>query len=140
MKKNNKKNLIFLIAIVIVSGSISFNMKSNGENQKKIEEIPKPVKTQVAKHEFVYTKLDYIGIVSSKEYIKYSFEISGKIDEIFVQKGQFVEMGESLFEIDRSNLEYALESGTLKFNQSLIELEKAKENMNSIKDNFDKFI
>lgn len=75
------------------------------------QEIPveqgRPVKTMVVEETEEPVDLEYFGVVDSKDLKKYSFKVSGKLNRIYQQKGQKVEKGQLLAELDKTDLQFA---------------------------------
>jgi len=69
---------------------------------------PAPAKTVSviqARAETYATGIDYIGVVQPKEIHNYAFLTGGKIAEIYVEKGDYVQTGEPLAKLDTVQLE-----------------------------------
>lgn len=137
MIQNNKK---YIVLFVVITAIIAIGWSNNGRLEKEngLEDVLKPVKVAESKVEVVTTKLDYIGVVNSEDFIQYSSEVSGKINKIFVKNNQNVKSGDALFEVDKTQVALLLESSELKLEQSLQVMENAKENKELVKTKLDR--
>lgn len=70
----------------------------------------KPVKVTVVEEKGEPVNLEYFGVTDSKDLKKYSFKVSGKLNRIYVEKGQKVEKGQILADLDKTDLNFALEA------------------------------
>lgn len=124
---------IFLLLIFLLM-SFSGCTKTNANDAKEV--LKKPIRVEVAINEEITETLDYIGIVTADEYIKYSSKIPGEIREIFVEKDQRIRKGDKLFAVDDSDLKVLQSSCKLKLNQSKSLLKKAEEMYMFADDNY----
>lgn len=118
-----KLSIFLLLIFSVMSSTGCTNVDTN--NAKEI--LKKPVRVEVAINEEITETLDYIGIVTADEYIKYSSKVPGKIRKIFIHKDQRIEKGDKLFAVDDSDLKVLQSSSKLKLNQSKSLLKKAEE-------------
>jgi multidrug efflux pump subunit AcrA (membrane-fusion protein) len=70
----------------------------------------RPVKTVTVKEEIRPKLLSYIGIVKPEELKKLSYKSSGKIGKVYVEEGEFVKKGQILAELDKRDLQLAMEA------------------------------
>jgi RND family efflux transporter MFP subunit len=82
--------------------------------------------------------LEYIGIVDSKEIVKYSFKTPGKIEKVYVEKGQKVSMGDPLAKLDEQELKFALDAASASLKAAEFQVVQTKEAYNYDKDNLKK--
>ena len=69
--------------------------------------------------------LDYIGIVNANNLKKKSFKSSGKLEKIFVQKGQKISIGEPLVALDTEDLEFAVRAAKAQLENAQAQYNKA---------------
>lgn len=148
----NKTLLIcsLFLSIAILSGC----GKSDSE---KTNTKTYPVKTLEVKDESYPISLEYEGITGGSEVRKLSFKSSAKISKIYVSKGQHVKKGDKLIELDKSDLNIAMEASksqmdtdSAQYNKSVngaqqedinkaeIAVKNSEENYNYYKDLYDK--
>ncbi len=94
--------ILILILLIFVYGC----GKDDGLDQRKA----KPVKIIEIKEEQAETLLKYTGTVIPRGTKKVSFKSPGKINAIYVQKGDYVNKGQILAELDKTDLKFALEA------------------------------
>lgn len=93
---------MFFVGLMIFSGC------QNKSENTSIKLKPKPVYVIEAKKEIHPILIEYLGIVNPQEIVKYSFKSSAVIEEIFVEKGQYVKEGEKLISLNTEDLEFSL--------------------------------
>ncbi|NOW04487.1 efflux RND transporter periplasmic adaptor subunit [Clostridium beijerinckii] len=98
----NKK--IIAICLVILNFTI---LSGCSKNDKKIDAKTYPVKTAELQNESYPSTLEYEGITGGSEVRKLSFKSSAKISKIYVTKGQHINKGDSLVDLDKSDLNLA---------------------------------
>lgn len=113
---------------------------STGCSKEKIESTEEYRAVKIEKIEKIENPviLEYVGIVNSKELIKYSFKTPGKIEKVFVEKGDYVKKGDSLAQLDLSELNFQLDAAEDVLNTAKADIEKAREAMEYDKDNLEK--
>lgn len=99
-----KRGLIFLTVIMLAF------MTACTDRQAEDAKEGKPVNIMALKEETNSTVLEYTGVVNSRELRKMAFKSPGRIRKIHVEKGQRVKRGDTLAELDTTDLEYALEA------------------------------
>ncbi len=128
--KKTKLAVLTLSAAVLLSGCASA-MEKEGDNVRSVD-------VQEIKIEQGQETLEYIGIVGSKEIVKYSFKTPGKIEKIFVEKGQKVTTGDPLAKLDEEELKFALSGAEAKLNAAEFQVTQAKEALAYDRDNLKK--
>jgi multidrug efflux pump subunit AcrA (membrane-fusion protein) len=150
----NKKILSFcslFISVIILSGC-----SSNGDSEKATVKSY-PVKVLELKNENYPISLEYEGTTGGSEVRKLSFKSSGKISKIYVSKGQQIKNGDALVELDKSDLNFAMEASKAQMdsasaqydksvngaqqediNRAEIAVKNAQDNYNYYKDLYDK--
>lgn len=93
-----QKISLVLSAVLLIIGV------SDCGSQKDEESAGKPVTTQQVMSDTYDVKLDYQGVVKSKETKNYSFLSGGKVEKIFVTEGQQVHKGDKLAQLDAVEL------------------------------------
>ena len=149
------KNKTLLICSLFLSiAMLSGCGKSDSE---KTNTKTYPVKTLEVKNESYPISLEYEGITGGSEVRKLSFKSSAKISKIYVSKGQHVKKGDKLIELDKSDLNIAMEASksqmnaaSAQYNKSVngaqqedinkaeIAVKNAEDNYNYYKDLYDK--
>ncbi len=100
----------FYRPLILILPFFLFFTHSCGKNDSLEQEKTKPVKIMAVKEEKAETLLKYTGTVIPKGTKKVSFKSPGKINAIYVQKGDYIEKGQLLAELDKTDLEFALKA------------------------------
>lgn len=74
------------------------------------QEKAKPVKTLILEESEEAVRLEYFGISDSRDVKKYGFKVPGKIARLYVDKGQKIEKGQLLAELDKTDLQFSLKA------------------------------
>ncbi|MTI57076.1 efflux RND transporter periplasmic adaptor subunit [Geosporobacter ferrireducens] len=99
----SKKNiLLFCIVTIAIFSLLGFG----GQNQTEVKE-GKVVTVQKIIQSNYPVGIDYLGYVKAKETKNYSFITGGRIEEIYVRKGQKIKNGDILAKLDTTYLQYA---------------------------------
>lgn len=128
--KRKRMIMIFLACTMSLTGCASAlenehaNMRSVNVREVKIE-----------KGDAI---LEYIGIVDSKEIVKYSFKTPGKIEKVYVEKGQKVSTGDPLAKLNEEELKFSLDAADAALKAAEFQVTQAKEAYNYDKDNLKK--
>lgn len=85
----------------------------------------KPVKIIKIQEENRPVALNYIGVVVADEMMKIAFESSGKIEKVFVDKGEKIKKGDILAKLDTQDLKYALEASKTSLEVAKSQYEKS---------------
>lgn len=94
-------SIIFLILVIFIIGFTVFNGQETAINST----IATNVAVQKVEEENYAISLDYRGIVQPYETKKYAFLLGGKVEKIYVEKGQKIEPGAILVKLDTKTLE-----------------------------------
>ncbi len=118
----NKKILSLcslFISVILLSGcsSKADSEKTNTKNY--------PVKTLEIKSENNPVSLEYEGITGGSEVRKLSFKSSGKVSKIYVSKGQEIKKGDILVELDKSDLNFAMEASKAQMDSASAQYDKS---------------
>lgn len=90
---------------MILATVLTLGLTGCGSNKNETLESKKNVKALTVE-ETEYSKgITYYGVVKAKETKKYSFLLGGKIENIYVEKGQKIKKGDILAKLDTSRLE-----------------------------------
>lgn len=146
---------IFSICLLFLS--ISMFSGCGKSDAKETDTKTYPVKTVEVKDESHAISLEYEGITGGSEVRKLSFKSSAKISKIYVSKGQQVKKGDKLVELDKSDLNLAVEAARAQMdgasaqydksvngaqeediNKAEIAVKNAQDNYNYYKDLYDK--
>ncbi|MBC2580209.1 efflux RND transporter periplasmic adaptor subunit [Clostridium sp. DJ247] len=117
----NKMLLIcsLFLSVAMLSGC-SGRDDANKSNTKTY-----PVKTLEVKNESYPISLEYQGITGGSEVRKLSFKSSAKISKIYVSKGQHVKKGDNLVELDKSDLNFAMQAAKSQMDAASAQYNKA---------------
>lgn len=129
------KKIIFVVLIVVMV--VSFTA-FNKEEAREVTEKSKTVEVITIKEKNSPVILEYIGIVKSDEVKSIAFKSSGKINKIYVQKGDYVKKSEKLAEIDKDDLRLQLKASKSQLNAAKQDIKKAEDSYKFNKDSFEK--
>lgn len=148
MKKILVTCLVF-INLIALSGCSDNNSKSDVKTY--------PVKTVELKDKSYPISLEYEGLTGGSDVRKLSFKSSAKVSKIYVSKGQYVKKGDNLVDLDKTDLNFALEASKSQMeaassqyskavngaqpediNKAQISVKAAQDNYNYCKDLYDK--
>lgn len=126
--KRNRLLGLLLILTLGLSGcaSASADVDSTNVRSVNIQEVKSTVGEET---------LEYIGVVGSKEIVKYSFKTPGKIEKVYVEKGQKVSAGDPLAKLDEQELRFALSGSQAKLSVAEFQAVQAKEALAYDRDN-----
>ncbi|OOM13934.1 efflux RND transporter periplasmic adaptor subunit [Clostridium saccharobutylicum] len=149
----NKKILVTCLAFLnlfILSGC-------SGESDSKADVKTYPVKTIELQDKSYPVSLEYEGLTGGSEVKKLSFKSAAKVAKIYVSKGQHVKKGDNLVDLDKSDLNFAMDAAkaqmdsasaqynkavngaqTEDINKAQIAVKNAQDNYNYCKDLYDK--
>ncbi|WP_407310370.1 efflux RND transporter periplasmic adaptor subunit [Desulfosporosinus sp. SB140] len=119
MKKRALLIASLFFAAVILNGCGGNNDASESDTKTY------PVKTLVLKEESYPISLEYEGITGGSEVRKLSFKSSAKIAKLYVSKGQPVKKGDHLVDLDKTDLNFALEASKSQMNAASAQYNKA---------------
>ncbi|MFW6238163.1 MAG: efflux RND transporter periplasmic adaptor subunit [Halanaerobiales bacterium] len=89
-----KKKIIIVLVLLLIVGIVVYRGISAGES----EDVPR-VNTEVLEKGELKESVEADGDVIAAEEIKFSSELSGRVAEVFVEEGDFVEEDEPLFRL-----------------------------------------
>ncbi|ABR35072.1 efflux RND transporter periplasmic adaptor subunit [Clostridium beijerinckii] len=140
---------LILINLITLSGC--------SENNSKADIKIYPVKTVELKDERYPVSLEYEGLTGGSEVRKLSFKSSAKVSKIYISKGQHVQKGDKLVDLDKTDLNFAMEGSKSQMdaasaqynkavngaqaediNKAQISVKNAQDNYNYCKDLYDK--
>lgn len=119
MKKIFLSFLCLSVIVIVLSGC------GKGDDSKETGSKNYPVKILEMKNENYPVSLEYEGITGGSEVRKLSFKSSAKISKIYVYKGQHVKKGDNLVELDKSDLNFAMEASKSQMNAASAQYNKA---------------
>ena len=126
-KRQNKSvrwiiaSILFILSLWILSGIILSSRTKNVTEQKK-QFI---YKTTRSISKLKQSVLNVSGVAESKRKVQLFSEVSGIIEEINAQPGQFLKKGEVIVTIEAKNKKELYEKAKIKLNQSKIEFRSA---------------
>lgn len=127
----------FLVLLLMVSILFTLSACSRAE-EPVVEERARAVKIQEINEGENPVTLSYIGTVSSKDILKYSFKSTGKLGRVFVEKSDKVKKGDKLAQLDMQDLNFQLTASKSRLDTAGLNVKKAKDALNYDKDLFDK--
>ncbi|WP_297424828.1 efflux RND transporter periplasmic adaptor subunit [Clostridium sp.] len=116
----NKK--ILAICLVFLN-FIVLNGCSKSESKADVKIYP--VKTIELNNESYPVSLEYEGITGGSEVRKLSFKSSAKISKIYISKGQRVKKGDNLVDLDKTDLNFAMEGAKAQMDAATAQYNKA---------------
>ncbi|WP_315068052.1 biotin/lipoyl-binding protein [uncultured Clostridium sp.] len=117
----NKK----IIAICLVFLNFTILSGCSSKNDAKADVKTYPVKTSELQNESHSSTLEYEGITGGSEVRKLSFKSSAKISKIYVTKGQHINKGDSLVDLDKSDLNLAESAAQAQMGAAQAQYDKA---------------
>lgn len=103
-----------------------------------VEERVKAVEAREVKESENPVTLSYIGTIDSKDTIKYGFKSGGKLGKVFVEKGDKVNKGDKLAQLDMQDLNFQLSAAKSTLDTAKLNIKKAEDALNYDKDLFNK--
>jgi len=114
MKTNRKKAAIAISIIIaaLICIQLMTNCSSSKQTLANVSEgaATKSVIAMSAASESYVSSLKYKGYVTAKEEKKLSFGLSGKVKGVYVEKGQQVQAGDLIAEMDTASIMMAIDS------------------------------
>jgi len=133
----NKKAIIILLFLFVLLGGGYFVFSKISHNKTQ----PKYILTQVKK-DTISLSVSGSGNVEALSEVNISPNVAGKIQAIFIKKGNFVKEGQLLAKLDTSDLENAISGLETQIQTTKMNLESAQKNLkkleNSTKDLLEK--
>jgi RND family efflux transporter MFP subunit len=123
MKKWMVIGMILVISIAMVGCSKS---KESAESK---EETFKTVAVMEVQSRLTDDTLEYSGMIQSEIQKNLSFKISGRLDQMFVREGEFVEAGQMLGSIDTQDAKLQLNSINMQMEAAGKEILKVSESL-----------
>lgn len=108
---------LFLALMSVITAACA---PDGGEDAKA-----RPVKVLEVRKETVEKALDYIGAVEAEVLKKIAFKSGGRIKSVHVKKGQSIEPGTVLVELDAQDLEFACDAARAGMEAARAQLDKA---------------
>ena len=125
-----RKNLIIAIAIIMIF-VIGFTAFNDAETEATAT-ASKNVSVQKVEEENYSLSLDYRGIVQPYETKNYAFLLGGKIEKIYVEKGQKIEPGDLLAKLDADAVELSRNTAAQNLQSLENSLRLAKSNLDAM--------
>jgi len=119
----NLKQLVYTLALA--GGAMMF---SNCNTSKSEDTASKPIALPVhtVDTSSAVTVKDYLGTIEGKVNVEIRPQVEGILQEIYVDEGQYVEVGQNLFKIDASVYQEDLNNAIANQNVAKAKLENAK--------------
>lgn len=113
------------LALCLLSALLIFT----GCNKKEIEsgEIIRPVKTSIAQIKSSVAVHDFPGIIEANKDSKLAFRVSGTIEELYFEEGEFLKEGQVIAKIDDRDYKLQVTATKAKFDEVSAEVERIVE-------------
>lgn len=116
---------VFLFFCCLIMSVFVLSGCGSDDDSEKTSSRSYPVKILNMKNENYPVSLEYEGITGGSEVRKLSFKSSAKISKIYVYKGQHIKKGDNLAELDKSDLNFAVEASRSQVNAASAQYDKA---------------
>lgn len=114
----NKKKLISIVMIVlVVLVAVVKVISSNSDNKEsyvKVVGLGIPIELETVVKGSLIETINYVGTIEPKRSTTISPSIAGQITQVYVEEGSFVNYGDTLVNIDDSQLRASLETAQKK--------------------------
>lgn len=127
---------IFTISLAIMMCILGISC-SNEVSVQQADTI-KPVKTITLKNETKPVLLNYIGTVNYNEIKKLGFKSPGKIEKVYVTKGEKISKGSLLAKLDTKDLKFSYEASKAQLDASKSQYTKALDAYNFANDTYER--
>jgi len=117
----NKK--ILVICLVLFNLSILSGCSDNNVSEAVTKTYP--VKIVALQDKSYPISLEYEGLTGGSEVRKLSFKSSAKVSKIYVSKGQHVKKGDNLVDLDKTDLNFAMEGSKSQMEAASAQYNKA---------------
>ena len=117
-----KKILIFTLSILLISGFLS-SCKEH-KNTKKDTSIN--VRVLTAESVSTNKEIEYSGNILPYKTIKQGFMVSGKIQSVSAQNGDYIEQGKIIASLDPTDYQFALDAALAQFDDAAKEYVRLK--------------
>lgn len=116
---------------LIIASVLCLPLAACHQETKQVYVESRPVKTAIATSQSIVSK-EYAGMVEAIEYVTLSFPISGRINQLPINEGQYVNKGELIaaigarsytLQLNANKAEYETASAQLERNQRLLQQE-----------------
>jgi len=115
----------FNITAALLCAVVIFTGCSKKENESN--EVIRPVKTANAKIKSSSVTHNFPGIIKANKDSKLAFRVSGTIDELFFDEGEFVKKGQPIAKIDDRDYKLQVMAAKAKFDEVSAEVERIVE-------------
>lgn len=115
----NRKLTLFVAAMATMGLMTSCWEKSTPQS------FIRPVKVTTVRSLQTYDK-DFVGVVSAEQYTDLAFRIGGLIQKTFINEGSFVKKGQTLAEMDPSDVQLQLDADRAQFQSTKSILERTE--------------
>lgn len=127
-----EKKHIKMIPVITILLLIMIFFTSCNHEKKDLKLESKNVSIQKINVENYNMTLDYRGIVQPDETKNYAFLLSGKVEKIYVNKGQKITPGEILAKLDTESLNISRDTAAQNVNSLENSVRLAKSNLNAL--------
>ncbi len=120
-------SLLVLVNLVFILSSCAITKDSDDQTANTTHEKIVGVEVQEIGNSKNPVTLDYVGNVAAKEMINYSLKSSGRVEKLYVKKGDKVKKGQILAKLDRSDLQKGLTASKEDLTAANLNVKKAQE-------------
>lgn len=123
-----------LIQLLLALGlcTILTSLGCKKETEAVIQEPSRPIRVMIATPETHPIQLHYVGLTNSESIRRYAFKVGGKIDRIFVKKGESIKKGQALARLDQRDYATAVRAARLQHSQAKEAAREAKRTFESV--------
>ncbi|QZY54373.1 efflux RND transporter periplasmic adaptor subunit [Crassaminicella profunda] len=126
-----------IVAIFMMSIMLLLVGCAQAEEMKPEEKV-RAVKVQKIEETKNAVSLNYIGTVDSKSIMDYSFKTGGKLEKVYVKKGDQVKKGDILAALDKEDINLQLAAAKANLASTEENIKKAEDTMNYNEDQLNK--
>ena len=114
---------ILITCLLIFNLSIFSGCSNKPDSNAEVKNYP--VKTSELQDKSYPVSLEYEGLTGGSEVRKLSFKSSAKVSKIYVSKGQHIKKGDNLIDLDKTDLNFAVEGSKAQMDAASAQYDKA---------------
>ena len=126
-----------MVVLALATTVIAFAVTNQEEASTDVVKM-KVVRTQVAEYVTEPAYLEYMGMIEADKQVNLSFSQGGILEQVYVQKGDVVEKGQTLAELDSEFVQFAERASSAQINAAKATHLKAKEALEYSRQQYDK--
>ncbi|AGB41176.1 RND family efflux transporter, MFP subunit [Halobacteroides halobius DSM 5150] len=136
MVMNKKISLILIVILLIATGLIVTKIQDVKEIEPQVKDektgLGVPVKVAQIKAGAITKTIDYTGQVELSKEIRISSLVGGQVKKVAVKVGEEVKEGQVLVQLDKTELQLAVDSAKKAVKQSKVKLRQTRLNLNNL--------